>query len=140
LQAALSSAQDEGMSFPQFVDHIVFRVSALDRAESFYSALLGVPGYRTEDSLMYMVGETRLFLTLSSEADGGRAEKERAGMNHIAFGVNSLKELEAVQLRLDAARIAHSGAKLEPHGRREFLWLDDPDGIRIEFYVRPPGE
>ncbi len=128
------------MSFPQFVDHLVFRVSALDAAEQFYSALLGEPGYRTEDSLMYIVGETRLFLTLSAEADGSRAEKERAGMNHIAFGLNSLKELEAVQLRLDTARIAHSGTKHDPYGTREFLWLDDPDGIRIEFYVRPPGE
>jgi catechol-2,3-dioxygenase len=128
------------MSFPQFVDHLVFRVSGLEASEQFYSTLLGEPGYRTEDSLMYMVGETRLFLTLSPEAEGNRAEKERAGMNHIAFGLNSLKELETVQLRLDTARIAHSGTKLDPYGSREFLWLDDPDGIRIEFYVRPPGE
>ena len=128
------------MSFPTFVDHLVFRISALEKSERFYTLLLGEPAFRTEESVMYAVGETRVFFTISDAPVLRMYDKEQSGLNHIAFGVNSRVELEAVRARLDAARIAHSGTKLDPYGRKEFVWLDDPDGMRIEFYVRPPGE
>jgi glyoxylase I family protein len=31
------------MFFPDFVDHLVFRVADMDRTERFYTALLGEP-------------------------------------------------------------------------------------------------
>ena len=52
---------------PSFIDHLVFRVAELGRSESFYNALLGEPDYRGDDSIMYEVGTTRLFFTLSTE-------------------------------------------------------------------------
>jgi len=122
---------------PELIDHLVFRVSDLDRSELFYSALLGQPFYRAEDSLMYKVGETRLFFTSSDEPKAGIYDKEKVGLNHVAFGVRSLVELEALQTQLDSARISHSGIKLDQHGLKEFIWLDDPDGLRLEFYLRP---
>jgi len=35
---------------------------------------------------------------------------------------------------LTSNQIAHSG--IDRYGLKEFLWLDDPDGMRIEFYLR----
>ena len=125
------------MIHPEFIDHLVFRISELDRTERFYTALLGQPLYRAEDSLMYKVGGTRLFFTTSTESQSGIYDKEKVGLNHIAFGVHSLSELEALQAQLEAARISHSGIKLDQYGLKEFIWLDDPDGLRIEFYLRP---
>ncbi len=125
------------MICPKFVDHLVFRVSALDRTERFYSALLGQAPQQAEDSLLYMVGDTRLFFTSSAKKQAGLYEKEKVGLNHLAFGVRTLKELEMVQTQLDSAEISHSGLKLDQYGLKDFIWLDDPDGLRIEFYVRP---
>ena len=125
------------MTYPGFVDHLVFRVSGLDRTERFYQALLGQPLERAEDSLLYVVGDTRLFFTCTVENHAGMQDKERVGLNHIAFGVRSLEELEAIQTQLDSSGISHSGLKLDQYGLREFIWLDDPDGLRIEFYLRP---
>ena len=125
------------MIHPEFIDHLVFRISELDRTERFYTALLGQPLYRAEDSLMYMVGGTRLFFTSLTEPQTRTYDKEKIGLNHIAFGVRSLSELEVLQAQLEAARISHSGIKLDQYGLKEFIWLDDPDGLRIEFYLRP---
>jgi len=125
------------MICPRFVDHLVFRVSGLDRTERFYNALLGQHPQRAEGSLMYMVGDTRLFFTSSVENRAGMYEKEKIGLNHIAFGVRSLTELETIQGQLDSFGISHSGLKIDQYGQNEFIWLDDPDGLRIEFYLRP---
>ncbi len=37
---------------------------------------------------------------------------------------------------LTSNQIAHSGIVIDSYGLKEFLWLDDPDGMRIEFYLR----
>ncbi len=125
------------MIYHKFVDHLVFRVAELDRTERFYSTLLGQPAERAEGSVMYKAGDTRLFFTLSSRLQQGGYEKENIGLNHIAFGVRTLEELQAVQAELDRVGISHSGIKIDRYGLKEFIWLDDPDGIRIEFYLRP---
>lgn len=88
---------------------------------------------------MYLVGDTRLFFS-RSEGHGdekGKYEKEKIGLNHLAFGVRTLDELQMIEKQLDHARIPHSGIKIDRYGQKEFIWLDDPDGMRVEFYLRP---
>ena len=125
------------MIYPQFVDHLVFRVAELGRTERFYTALLGQPPHRTEDSVMYQVGDARLFFTRSVQQQPGAYEKEAVGLNHLAFGVRTLEELQMIQGQLDRGGIRHSLIKMDRSGQKEFIWLDDPDGMRIEFYLRP---
>jgi glyoxylase I family protein len=120
-----------------FVDHLVFRVAELDRTERFYTALFGQVPERAENSLMYKAGETRLFFTLADRPQRGVYDKEKVGLNHMAFGVHTLEELKTTQAQLDKAGILHSGIKVDHYGQKEFIWLDDPDGMRIEFYLRP---
>jgi glyoxylase I family protein len=125
------------MTYPKVIDHLVFRISELDGTERFYNALLGPHPRPAEDSLMYRVGDTRLFFTRSTENNAGPYEKEKIGLNHIALGIRSLEELETIQEQLNSAGISHSGLKLDQYGLKEFIWLNDPDGLRIEFYLRP---
>ena len=124
----------------KFVDHLVFRVADLDRTERFYTPVLGQPAHRTEDSVMYLAGETRLFFTCPEKPPQGAYDKESIGLNHMAFGVRGLDELQAMQALLDAGGVSHSGIKLDRYGLKEFIWLDDPDGMRLEFYLRPYGD
>jgi glyoxylase I family protein len=32
--------------------------------------------------------------------------------------------------------ILHSGINIDSHSQREKIWLNDPDGIRLEFFLR----
>jgi glyoxylase I family protein len=125
------------MTYPDFVDHLVLRVAEVGRAEQFYTVLLGQPTQRAEGSIMYQVGDTRLFFTRSDKYQAGPYEKEKVGLNHLAFGVRTLEELQAIRAQLDSIGVAHSGIKRDKYGQKEFIWLDDPDGMRIEFYMRP---
>ena len=125
------------MVYPAFVDHLVFRVSELGKAERFYTALFGQEPHRAQDSIMYQVGDTRLFFTMTRRPQGPMHDKEDVGLNHLAFGVRTIEELQFVGTRLDEAGIVHSGIKIDRYGQKEFIWLDDPDNMRIEFYLRP---
>jgi glyoxylase I family protein len=125
------------MISPLSVDHLVYRVSALDQTDRFYTALLGQQPSRSEHSLMYQVGDTRLFFSPSAQPLSYAYDKEQIGLNHIAFGISTLTELQALEKQFDTAGIAHSGIKIDSYGLKEFIWLDDPDGMRIEFYLRP---
>ncbi|HTS59373.1 MAG TPA: VOC family protein [Terriglobales bacterium] len=122
---------------PLFVDHLVWRVRDLSETEKFYAASLGTPLERAADSIMYQVGDTRLFFTRCTGNDAAACDKEQVGLNHFALGVRTLRDLENIQGQLDAAGIVHSGIQLDPYGTKEFIWTDDPDGLRVEFYLRP---
>jgi glyoxylase I family protein len=83
----------KAVMYPQFVDHLVFRVADLSRSEQFYTMLPGQPPRRTEDSVMYQVGHTRLFFTRCDQPQSGPYAKEEVGLNHLAFAVRTLEEL-----------------------------------------------
>lgn len=125
------------MIIPQFVDHLVFRVADLSATEGFYTVLLGPPPHRTDDSVMYQAGDTLIFFTRCDQPKPGGYAKEEVGLNHLAFGVRTLEELQTIQKQLDSAGISNSGIKKDRYGNREFIWLDDPDKMRVEFYLRP---
>jgi glyoxylase I family protein len=122
----------------RFVDHLVFRVGDLDRTERFYTALLGGEPQKFPDSLMWQIGETRLFFMQAAILQPP-FDKERIGLNHLAIGVQSLDELRLIEYQLDSAGISNSRIHTDHYGHKEFIWLDDPDGMRIEFYLRPPS-
>lgn len=124
------------MIYPNFVDHLVFRVAEIARTERFYSALLGQP-LKEVDYIMYMAGDTRLFFTRCAGSRQAMYNKENVGLNHLAFGVRTLLELETIRAQLDSKGIRHSGIRLWQDGVAEYIWLDDPDGMRVEFWLRP---
>jgi catechol 2,3-dioxygenase-like lactoylglutathione lyase family enzyme len=80
-------------------------------------------------------GYTFVF-TRCDKHQAGPYEKEKVGLNHLAFGARTLEELQAIRAQLDSLGVAHSGIKRDKYGQKEFIWLDDPDGMRIEFYRR----
>ena len=118
------------------VDHLVFRVPNLDRTERFYNILLGEP-FKAEGYIMYMVGDTRLFFTPSVE-HAPPYNKDHTGLNHLALGVRSIEELETIELQLNEQGVAHSGIKLWQDGSTKYIWLDDPDRMRVEYWLRLP--
>ncbi len=122
------------MFLPTFVDHLVFRVREMARSELFYTAVLEEP-FCEDGYVMYQVGETRLFFTPCADKAAPH-DKEDVGFNHIALGVRTPEELQAVAAQLDEARVVHSGIKLWQDGLTRYVWLDDPDGIRVEYWLR----
>jgi catechol-2,3-dioxygenase len=65
-----------------------------------------------------------------------RFNSDRIGLNHLAFGLKKKTELKEMAKLLSRLKITHSGIKTDKHGKKEYIWLNDPDDIRIEFYLR----
>jgi glyoxylase I family protein len=120
-----------------YLDHIVFRVREITETERFWDAVLSKPALKEEASLMYIVGTARLFFTPSSHSSANSYDKESVGLNHLAFGVRSSRELREILDHLNDAGLQNSGVKIDHYGKKEFIWLDDPNGFRVEFYCRP---
>ena len=119
-----------------FIDHLVIVVKNITTTESFYSSFLGDTENVKDGTLIYKIGDTKLFFVLP-KAEFSPTDKDKSGLNHIAFGVRTIGELEAFGSMLDDAAIKHSGIKTDVHGNKEYIWFDDPDNYRVELYCRP---
>jgi catechol-2,3-dioxygenase len=86
-----------------YVDHLVFRVQDLAATRAFYRSLFGEPSSQNDDSIMYIVGGTRIFFTVSQQMIT-LYDKEQPGLNHIAFGVHDPTLLRALLHPADLGR------------------------------------
>ena len=120
-----------------YIDHLVFRVADLAATRIFYGMFFGEPLSENEDSVMYLVDDTRLFFTVSPQKIVAPYDKEQPGLNHFAFGIHNSAVLREMLNQLNSAGLRHSGIKIDHYGKKEFIWLDDPNGFRLEFYCRP---
>ena len=119
------------------VHHIVLTISDLRQTRQFYTKIFGKPIFSDKYSLMYLLGKTKVFLALpyGKLLKGDKFDANRIGLEHMAFGIPSLKVLKEIELDLTSQKIAHSGIHIDKHSQREKIWLNDPDGIRIEFFL-----
>lgn len=118
------------------IDHLVFWVRDLSATRAFYSAFLGEPDDdEGEDQLVYSLGDMRIFFGRAN-AGSEHAMKDALGFNHLAFSASGRAHLEELAMALDAAGHSHSGITRDSYGGHDFIWVDDPDGIRVELYAR----
>ncbi len=120
---------------PQSIDHLVLMVKDIKETEKFYSTFLGSPEHLGEDSVSYKVGATKIFFGLPY-IQWATLDKDAGGLNHLAFGVKSVEELRSLESKLNESDIKNSGVQIDKYGGREFIWFDDPNGYRLEFYYR----
>ena len=128
-----------GLRTKLYLDHVVLTIRDIKRTKEFYAKIFGEPDYQVDDGFMYYLGQTRLFFTLprGPQAANDRFDPTRVGLEHIAVGVTTIDDLSAYATALDEAGIKHSGIHIDNHSNKEKIWLDDPDKIRVEFYLRP---
>jgi glyoxylase I family protein len=120
-----------------FIDHIVLTIGDINRSAEFYSKIFGEPAYRNEGSVMYMIGPTRLFLILPRvpALPNDTFNPKRIGLEHFAIGITTIEDLKEIEKALDKGSIKHSGIHIDNHSGKEKIWLDDPDKIRVEFFM-----
>jgi glyoxylase I family protein len=133
----MATSLSPGLASRLFIDHLVLVVTDIGRTREFYSKIFGDPAYQNERSLVYSIGRTRLFLVLPhGELPAGDVfTPNRIGLEHFAIGIGSVEDLREVGRVLDAGAIVHSGIHIDSHSKREKIWLNDPDKIRIEFFI-----
>ena len=121
---------------PKFIDHIVIIVKDLAISKDFYSKFLGEPEENYNDSISYKIGDTKIFFGLPY-GEWQKTDKDLSGLNHLAFGVRTMEELNIFGKIINDSNIKNSGIIKEKDSKKDFIWFDDPDGNRLEFYCRP---
>ncbi len=117
------------------------RVASLDRAEAFYSGVLGLHPLRTASGelTLHPSPDAPALLTLREIPGLPPAPEDAPGLFHLALLVPTRADLARVLRRLAEQR--HPIQGLSDHGVSEAIYLADPDGNGLELYAdRPRAE
>lgn len=109
--------------------HAAILVSDLEKAEHFYSKVLGLPKINRQlkyPGAWYQVGDTQIHLIVDSTFSNGLHNAEKWGRNrHVAFAVDDLRAAEK-HLKTCGLKVQMSASG------RAALFTHDPDGNVIE--------
>lgn len=119
------------------IHHIVFTILDLNETEKFYTKIFGQSLYSNVNTAMYQVGQTMLIFTQKEEENhiDTKFNPSNIGLEHIAFGIRDLEDLQEVEKILIINNIQNSGIHIDKSSKKEKIWLNDPSNIRIEFYL-----
>ncbi|MEU7566803.1 VOC family protein [Streptomyces fradiae] len=124
--------------------HIGLNVTGIDRSLAFYRDLLGfevlAEGGEGGHRHAFLGREGRLAVTLWQQAEEGYAPA-RAGLHHLAFQVDTMDEVRALEGELAARGVEFAYDGVVAHGEGAAsggIFFHDPDGTRLEVYA-PAG-
>ena len=124
--------------------HVGLNVSDLPRAVDFYRQVLALDLLGQSDhpdkAFAFLGHGSDIVLTLWRQSSG-TAQKDRPGLHHLSFQVDSIDQVREAEARVRAlgAKIHHGGIVPHAEGRSSGgLFFEDPDGIRLEIFA-PSG-
>jgi len=129
------------------VDHIGVTVDDVPRAAAQFDPVLRALGYSRvdgDDAVSWHTGqETEIILYPAREEGTGPHRHGRVGWQHLAFSVESRADVERLHaIALEAGWSAVRNPKEYPRYTERYYasFVEDENGIRIEFMYNPPRE
>jgi glyoxylase I family protein len=124
------------------IHHVALNVHDLEESVSWYGDVLGFAPlfpFDTDDFERRLVRHpsgTVIGLTKHRHPDADAPANERqTGLDHLAFAVRDLDELQAWAQRFTDAGVTHSGITVTPMTGSALMAFRDPNNIQLEMYV-----
>ncbi|MCX2934100.1 VOC family protein [Mycobacterium sp. CVI_P3] len=129
------------------IAHLRLTVTDIKRSREFYDSVFGWPVFAalpenadaaTREQLSFLFGG--VIYNIGTALIGlrptgtGTFDEDRVGLDHLAFGLPGLPDLEMAAAHLDALGIAHEPIK--DIGVSYILEFRDPDNIALELTAR----
>ena len=113
----------------QNIDHVVFRVSDLDRAARFYQDVLGATFEQFQDHVpLYQLRVGTSLIDLVPVKD----KPADHNVDHVCFRVAPWNEKHILAHLYTHGIIAEVGSRYGADGEGPSIYLEDPDGNRLE--------
>ncbi|GAA1806444.1 VOC family protein [Agromyces neolithicus] len=127
-------------------DHLGISVDHLPRSiEQFDPVMqaLGCTRQDADESVSWYKGEEELILFPARDAGSGPHRHGRVGWQHLAFAVDTRAEVDRLhEIALGAGWTAVREPKVYPRFNDRYYasFVEDDNGIRLEFMHNPPRE
>ncbi len=123
--------------------HLSLSVTDLGTSTEWYQQVLGLDlaaeiegdGFR-RNRLRDNASGVTLTLTAHEQESGETFSERRPGLDHVAFNVGGVPEVEALKRRFEEIGVTHSPVKSSTTGTA-LITLRDPDNIQIEVFGGP---
>ncbi len=139
------AARDDGTM--AVFDHLGITIDDLPRATAQFDPVLSALGFAREDAddsvSWWQEGEPELILYPTRDAGTAPHRHGEVGWQHLAFAVDSRERVDQLHaIALAAGWSAVREPKLYPRYNDRYYasFLEDDNGIRIEFMHNPPRE
>ncbi len=118
--------------------HLEFYVTDLERSAEFWAWLLARFGYEPfqewDEGISFRTsGVSLVFVVAPPRA--AELDRRSAGLNHVAFGMGSPHEVDALRDELAAAGVRLLYDDRYPHAGGDdhyAVFFEDPDGLKVE--------
>lgn len=113
---------------------IHLNITNLEKSTSFYSKIVGMKVRKTENKTAELGTQDHTLVVLHETATS-KFKKGYSGLYHFAIHAPSVAELAHMIHRLHVNKINYSPVD---HTSSKSIYLDDPDGINVEFTLETP--
>ncbi len=124
------------MSRTTAIDHVTLTVSNVDQTKDFYERLFQVKFEKHKSNSFHLlpVGIPVWFVQWEKQYPRDRFDERRIGLDHIAFHLDRLEDLEKFVSRLLEMNVKTAGLQ-KYDGKYPYVAFRDPDNIQTEFFV-----
>ena len=127
---------------PKGLGHINIYVRNAERSREWYEDVLGLHTYDLRPDAAFMTANKEVSHEIALVQVGDDApgpERGRVGLNHMAWYMESLEDLEELYMRMKEKNVPID--RVANHGVSIGIYLRDPDGNGIEVsYEQPRSE
>lgn len=118
------------------IAHATLTVLNINHTKAFYEKLFGTKFKMDNDYSFSLlkVGIPCWFTQWKKQYPSDRFDERRVGLDHIAFKLNSLSELEQTVNRLNEMNVRNAGLERFA-GKYPYVAFRDPDNIQIELFI-----
>lgn len=126
--------------------HIGLNVTDVQRSKGFYQQVFGFEIFSESEQggreYAMLGADGKIVLTLWQQSSGGFS-KDRPGLHHLSFMVDTMHEIEHVEGRLREMKVHFLYDGIVPHAEGSHsggIFFEDPDSIRLEVFTANGAE
>lgn len=118
------------------IDHVTLTVSDINRTKDFYNKLFQTK-FEKDDEYSFSLLAVDIpvwFVQWKKQQSNDSFDETRIGLDHIAFSLDTIEELEKFVARLKDMGVKTEGLQRFA-GKYPYVCFRDPDNIQTEFFI-----